>query len=213
MPRDQQKYQKALMKKRSKQKAAAKTHAARRASSSLSLQTILRNAHIYPLLECLITPNWEKNELGLIQILVPRQQPDGNICFGFYLIDNYCLGLKNTLGKVNIAPEVYRTDVLPTLYRGEVPEKCSPELAHQMIYQAIDYAAQFGFEPERDFVLTQNVLVPQGELAEPYQLTFGKNGKPFFISGPHDNVGRILRQLDKTAGPGNYDFLAMAPPF
>jgi hypothetical protein len=43
------------------------------------------------------------------------------------------------------------------------------------------------------------------ELEEPYQLTFGKDGKPFFISGPYDNVERIIKQLDKTAGPGNYD--------
>jgi len=38
-------------------------------------------------------------------------------------------------------------------------------------------------------------------------LTFGKNGKPFFIAGPHDNAARILKQLEKTAGPGNYDYL------
>ncbi len=77
-----------------------------------------------------------------------------------------------------------------------------------MIYASIEYAAQFGFEPQKDFALSQYLLVPRGELEEPYQLTFGKDGKPFFIAGPYDNVARILKQLEKTAGPGNYDFLA-----
>ncbi len=86
--------------------------------------------------------------------------------------------------------------------------ECTIELAHQMIYQSIEYAEQFGFEPEKDFALSQYLLAPRGELEEPYDLTFGKDGKPFFIAGPYDNVARIMRQLEKTAGPGNYHFLA-----
>jgi hypothetical protein len=27
-----------------------------------------------------------------------------------------------------------------------------------------------------------------------------------FISGPYDNVDAVIRQLDRTAGEGNYDF-------
>ena len=78
-----------------------------------------------------------------------------------------------------------------------------------MIYQSIEYAEQFGLEPEKDFMLSQYLLAPRGELEEPYKLTFGKDGKPLFISGPYDNVAHIARQLDKTAGPGNYDVVAM----
>lgn len=52
------------------------------------------------------------------------------------------------------------------------------------------------------------MLAERGELKEPYKITFGRNGKPFFIAGPNDNVARVLRQLEKTAGVGNFDFLA-----
>ncbi|HZR38794.1 MAG TPA: hypothetical protein VFB12_01670 [Ktedonobacteraceae bacterium] len=78
-----------------------------------------------------------------------------------------------------------------------------------MIYASIDYAAQFGFQPQKDFALSQYVLAPRGELEEPYDLKFGRDGKPFFISGPRDNAERIVRQLEKTAGPGNFDYLAI----
>lgn len=147
--------------------------------------------------------------MGLVEVLVAREQPDGDICLGLYLIDKYCLGLKNTLAKVNISRTEYQKEVVPTLFHGTKPEKCSPELAHQMIYASIEYAEQFGFQPEADFALTQNMLAPRGELAESYQLTFGKDGKPLFIAGPHDNVARVLRQLEKTAGPGNFDYVAL----
>jgi hypothetical protein len=210
MPRDQQKYQKALMKKRSKQKAATKAHAAQKAAATISPKSIIRNARSYPLVECLISSNWKKDDMGLIEVLVARQQPDGDICFGMYLIDKYCLGLKDTLAKAGVPHSVYQKEVVSSVFHGTKPEKCSPELAHQMIYAAIEYAEQFGFQPQSDFALTQNVLAPRGELAETYKLTFGKNGKPFFIAGPYDNVARILKQLEKTAGAGNFDFMTPA---
>lgn len=208
MPRNIQKYQKSLMKKHSKHKAAIKARAAQKASTTASLRSTVRNARTYPLVECLISSTWEKDDMGLVEVLVAREQPDGDICLGLYLIDKYCLGLKNTLAKVNVSRTEYQKEAVPTLFHGTKPEKCSPELAHQMIYASIEYAEQFGFQPEADFALTQNILAPRGELAESYQLTFGKNGKPFFIAGPHDNVARVLRQLEKTAGPGNFDYVA-----
>ncbi len=208
MPRDERKRQKALMKQRSKQKAASQHRAQQQALTPSSPQAIIRRARTYPLYECLISDNWQKeDDMGLVQILLARQQPDGDICFGVYLIDKYCLGLKNTFAEAGFPRSSYQSEIRDKIFREQKPVKCPIELAHQMIYQSIEYAEQFGFEPQRDFALSQYLLEPRGELEEPYDLTFGKDGKPFFIAGPHDNVARIMRQLEKTAGPGNYHYL------
>jgi hypothetical protein len=207
MPRDPKKYQKALMKKRSKQKAAAQHRSHRQDFMSLSTQAIIRRARSFPLVECLISANWQKDDPGLVQILVARQQPDDDICFGVYLVDKYCLGLKNTFANAGFSRTRYENEIRGRVFHEIVPEECPLELADQMIYASIDYAAQFGFSPEKDFALSQYLLPPRGELEEPYKLTFGKDGKPFFIAGPHDNAERIVRQLEKTAGPGNFHYL------
>jgi hypothetical protein len=207
MPRDPRKHQKALMKKRSKQKAASQRRSHSPEFAVLSPQVIIRHARTFPLFECLISDNWQKDDMGLVQILLARQQPDGDICFGVYLIDKYCLGLKNTFANANFSQTRYENEVRSRIFREQVPEECPLELAHQMIYESIEYAAQFGFEPEKDFALSQYLLEPRGELEEPYHLTFGKDGKPFFIAGPHDNAARLMRQLEKTAGPGNYHYM------
>ena len=210
MPRDERKRQKALMKQRSKQKATSQHKAHQQALIPSSPQAILRRARTYPLYECLISDNWNKKDnMGLVEVLVAREQPDGDICFGVYLIDIYSLGLKNTFANAGFSRSRYQSEVRNKVFRAGKPVECSIELAHQMIYQSIEYAEQFGFEPEKDFMLSQYLLAPRSELEEPYQLTFGKDGKPFFIAGPNDNAARIVRQLDKTAGPGNYDYLAM----
>jgi len=207
MPRDPRKHQKALMKKRSKQKAASQHKSHQPGFMSESPRAIIQRARTFPIYECWISDSWQKDNPGLVQILLAREQPDGDICFGTYLVDKLCLGLKDTFANAGFSRTRYQNEVRNRIFHGTKPVECSPELAHQMIYASIDYAAQFGFEPQKDFTLTQYLLAPRGELEEPYQLTFGRNGKPFYISGPQDNPQRILRQLEKTAGPGNYDYL------
>jgi hypothetical protein len=213
MPRDPRKHQKTLMKKRSKQKAGLQRQSHRQEFTSLSQQAIIRRARAFPFLECWISANWQKDDLGLVQIIVARQQPDGDICFGVYLVDKYCLGLKNTYANAGFSQARYQHQVRDRIFHETKSQVCPVELAHQMIYASIEYAARFGFQPEKDFALSQYVLAPRGELEESYQLTFGRNGKPFFIAGPHDNAARILKQLEKTAGPGNYDYLVPLDTF
>lgn len=173
----------------------------------LSKQTIIHRARSYPVEECLISSDWERGT-GLVQIVLARQQPDGAICFGVYLVDKYCLGLKNTFANANFSRTRYEDEIHGRIFEKVEAMTCPLELAHQMIYELIDYARQFGFEPQADFALSQFLLAPRGELKEPYKLTFGQNGKPSFVAGPRDNVMRIIRQLEKTAGPGNFDYFA-----
>ena len=199
------------MKKHSKQKGASLPKSLRQQSMSFSAPAIIRRARAFPILECWISAEWQKDSPGLVEILVARQQPDGNICFGMYLVDKLCLGLKNTFGRAGFSRTRYEKELHNALFQNTKPMACPPELAHQMIYASVEYAAQFDFTPEKDFTLTQHLLAPRGELEEPYDLTFGRDGKPFFIAGPYDNANLILKQLERTAGPGNYDYLVISP--
>ena len=40
----------------------------------------------------------------------------------------------------------------------------------------------------------------------------GPEGKPFFVSGPYDNVGKILAKLQKNAGPDGFHYVAHLSP-
>jgi hypothetical protein len=216
MPIDSKKREKEVMKKRRKAKEAAR----KRQKSGflnrlgiLSPHTWVRQARKFPIKECLISRGWQTGNEGLIQVAIARQQPDGLIAFGVYLVDVYCLGLKNTFCNANISAAEYQRDVIGHVSQTTPMERCNPELAHQMVYQGIEYAAQFGFRPQRDFKWSQYILAPRGELPEPYKLTFGKDGKPLFISGPYDNAQAILARLERNPGPGNYDYVIMAGGF
>src|SRR5258708_34636823 len=141
MPRDPRKHQKALMKKRSKQKVASQRgKSQQQASMSYSAQAIIRRARTFPVFECWISANWHKDDLGLVEILVAREQPDGDICFGVYLVDKYCLGLKNTFADAGFSRTRYQNEVLRRIFRETKPQACPVEFAHQMVHASIEYA-------------------------------------------------------------------------
>ena len=178
-----------------------------RQSATTSPESMLQDARTFSIRECRISADWQ-NGSGLVQILLSRQQPNGRICLGSYLVDKFCLGLKNTFAKPNLTIDSYK-EHYDKMSSRQTLIHCPVELAHQMVYEGIDYAAQFDFQPQSDWAQSQYVLEPRGELEEPYKLTFGKDGKPFFVSGPYDDVKKIIKQLEKTAGPGNFDVLIL----
>src|SRR5436309_11757908 len=139
MPRDPRKHQKSLMKKRSKQKTALQRKSHRQASMPGSAEAILRHARTFPFLECRISDNWQKDDLGLVQILVARQQPDGNICFGVYLVDKFCLGLKNTFANAGFSRSRFENEVRNRIFHEPESVACPVELSHQMIHASIEY--------------------------------------------------------------------------
>lgn len=175
--------------------------------SPLGKQAVIRKARACPIVECQINKDWRRDVKDLTQIIVARQHPQGAIIFGSYLVDRACLGLKDTFAEVAPSFEDYREQYLAVMSDATRMGPCTPELAHQIIYQAIDYAAQFGFKPQKDYKASQVILEPRGQFPETESVEFGTNGKPLFIPGPYDNVRAILKQLETKAGPGNYDYL------
>lgn len=91
-------------------------------------------------------------------ILLSRKRPDGNILFGSYLVDIFCLGLKDTFWNSNIPLERYENELKPSVYHNEKPISCDISIAHQIIYGAIDYASKLGFHPHKDFRITKYIL-------------------------------------------------------
>jgi len=140
-------------------------------------------------------------------ILIVRKQDETAVLFGVFLVDLYCLGVKDAFCNANITLSKYRDDIRSRFAEEHDMVTCPFELAHQIIYGAIDYAAELGFRPHTDFSLAKHVLEDREAIPPNRDIEFGKDGKPLFVSGPHDNVKRIMAQLDKKLGKDGYYFL------
>lgn len=168
---------------------------------------IRKKARSLPIHECLVNSEWQ-NE-GLAQVVVARKHTNGNITACLYIVDLFCLGIKNTQYLFNITEAEFR-EKKESFDEIEL-EPISYTLAHNIVFAGLEFAEEYGFKPHKDFTsITQFMLEEDTEDIELIDIECGKDGQPFFISGPYDDqatINKILAQLDRSAGPGNYKFL------
>jgi hypothetical protein len=142
---------------------------------------------------------------GLAIVAVARREPRGALRVCQYLLDVYCLGVKNTTG-----PLVIPTDELDGLlvdfyrsFRGYLP--VPSDLAHQLVWGAFAYAETLGFAPpaHSDWRKTRGHL---DERPNSIGIEFGRDGKPFYVNGPHDNTDHVLSTLRRTVGDDGFHY-------
>jgi len=145
----------------------------------------------------------DSGESGLVTILVARDAGSRVSACG-YLVDAWCLGVKNAFG-----PKSVDRRKLPGFrdwyFRSYAqPPLAAPiDLARQLVFGAVDYARELGFEPHPDFAGCVSHLGPW----DGSDITFGREGKPTYIEGPYDDTAGIIRTLRRSVGDDNFHYL------
>jgi hypothetical protein len=140
---------------------------------------------------------------GLSQVLVARRHRHDKVKVCGYLVDVFCLGVKNTYGP-EVMDDLELRRFLSRYYSAfdTKPIEAPIELARDIVFGGVEYARGLGFEPHASFTDVADHL---GKWSGSSSITFGKNGKPFYVSGPNDNPNSVIRTLAKSAGEGNFD--------
>jgi hypothetical protein len=144
---------------------------------------------------------------GLVGVVVARQHRPRRVSVCGYLVDVYCLGVKNALG-----PDLMNDRDLPAFLRrffsafadAPAPIEVPLDLARHLVWGAVDYARELGFPPHPDFQPTAGHL---GTWQDTSDITFGRDGVPFYVGGPYDNADAVTRTLTRSAGKGNFHFI------
>jgi hypothetical protein len=148
---------------------------------------------------------------GLAAVLVAREgrRGRGKVSVCGYLVDTYCLGVKDALGPRAMDEAGLRRFVQRYFdgFDGE-PVEAPIDLARHLVWGAVEYARGLGFEPARDFEPTRDHL---GPLDGPAAIGFGRHGKPFYMERPYDDADRIMRVLHERVGRDNFHFVTTLP--
>ena len=162
---------------------------------------IIQRAQNLPIIECLVEANYKN--LGITNVAIIRKEPGGKYTLGVFCVDLFCLGVKNAFCNCHLDEEAFER-----IFKSfREPMQVSPTLAHNLIYGSIDYAEELNFTPHKDFAFAEHVLDPTLVDEGINEIEFGKNGKPFYCAGPHDNKNQIIAHLNKYVGIGNYDYI------
>ncbi len=165
---------------------------------------IRKYARSLPFSKCYISETWK--ESGMASIVVSRKMAGGEYAMGFYLVDIFCLGVKNTGVKTNMDQFEFQEFVERIEY-GLDDDKlipCEPILAQNIIYGAVEYAEDLGFSPHKDFKHSEYMLDDVEDI-DYLDIEFGVEGIPHFIVGPFDNMDRIVKKLEMAVGPDNFN--------
>jgi len=169
---------------------------------------IRKKARTLPFYECRINEAWEDTHLA--QLSVARSHINGNITVCFYLVDLMCLGIKDTDYMFNVPFHTYREQI-EKINDGLPSIDIAYELAHNIVYAGLEFAEEYGFKPHKDFTsITRFMLEEDTVDVELIEIECGINEKPMYMRGPFDDevkVKKIIAQLEKTAGPGNYSII------
>ena len=174
---------------------------------------IIQKARTLPLYECRVNEEWE--ETGLCNLIVARRHSNGNITAGMYLVDLKCLGVKDAAYWFNIDESEY-LGILAQAAKSMELITVPYTLAHNIVYAGIEFAEDYGFRPHKDYKIAQYILEEDTDEIELIEIQRGIDDKPAFIRGPLDDdakVARVIAQLERTAGPGNYIFIDKSDEF
>ena len=202
--RNQHKKQQRALKKRTQRKQKM----VRRQSQESVKETparILRRAREMPIEGAWVQEGWQ--ERGAAVVVLARTNSNENVVFGNYIVDYLCTGVKDTAFATNVSPEAFDNEVIPRLYGGVPPTAIAPDLAHEIVWGAVEYAEALGLRPTSGFRESQRVLGAPDSFARSGVVQFGYQGRPAYIPAPQDNQAAVLTRLIDSVGLGNFYYI------
>lgn len=135
-------------------------------------------------------------------VIVTRRHTGGRVSMAMYLVDTFCLGVKNSLFRLRLEEEELqeKLDRIPDL------RECTYDEAHNWVYGAISWAEEGGIEPDKSFAVTKYMLEEDTDDIPLIEYEFGHNGKHFLMANSNLEASRYLPLLRKNLGEGNFTF-------
>ena len=165
-------------------------------------QYIKQRARTLEIGKCFVSDDLKK--MGEGHVIVSRIHTGGRISVAVYLIDIWCVGVKDSFYELRM--EDYEFSEMIGSYSLGLHE-CSYDEAHNWIYGAIDFAEEAGIEPDKSFNLTQYMLEEDDDNIPLIEYEYGKDGKHTLVAQSRLEASRYLPLLEKNLGKGNYDFI------
>jgi len=147
-------------------------------------------------------------ELGIGNVVISRRYPSGQIGLAIFLLDVYCLGVKDVFYQL-VDPSKY-IRIMEGLERDGPLEDIDPACARKLIEGAIEYAQRFQLRPHPAYRAAQKILDGVDAAACLRSFEYGRDGKPFYVAGPNDSPAKsrqVLSLLEQQCGPEGFHYI------
>ncbi len=155
----------------------------RKAEAQVSvLLAQIRLAATTPIRHCLIQE--ALFDVGIGTLILARGATLSDFSVGVFLLDTYCLGIKDVFFRLLDAGEfeamIEEHDVMRRLI------DVNPSDARALLGDLAVWSRSIGFAPHLDFAAVEQLFGDVNADDSTTAFTFGRNGKPFYVPGPSD---------------------------
>ena len=196
---DERRWQKKLARKR-------KAHVAHRPANPHGGVPLASQAAQRPIHAALV--GTDLFEVGIGMAFLTREMPGGELAVAAFLVDVYCLGVKNAFFRV-VSPQEWA--FLVQQYSLKAIE---PACLRKLVEGAVDYARSLDLAPHPDYAGAARLFGTLDAAECRVRYTYGKEGKPYYVSGPDDRPAqsrRIIATLSRRLGAEGFDSLRGLP--
>lgn len=159
-----------------------------------------------PVGKCYINPDWQ--EQGIAHIIVTRNRAGGNIVYASFLVDTFCLGVKDADYVIDFTPKALE-DILEHFRKYHEMEEIDYDKVHNIIYGAIEFAEEGGIEPVKEFNTASYILSEDTDDIPLIEYDYGRDGKHFLVISPEGKERRYLSTLAENLGD-DFSFVDLA---
>ncbi|MHB2017846.1 MAG: hypothetical protein ACYCW6_12930 [Candidatus Xenobia bacterium] len=144
---------------------------------------------------------------GIGHVCVSRRLESGRIGVSDFLVDVFCLGVKNAFYQECSRDQLAQ---LEQRIQGGV-RIVKPEVAARLVEEAVQWAANHGIDPHPDYrAAVRNLAgIDTSRCSETFK--FGQNGRPLFMPGPYETprqIKHILNTLTQRLGRDGFEYIA-----
>ncbi len=198
----QRRHQKAVHRK----KLLAQRRRLEAADPKGTLAKDVRRAAAAPLHSCFVQDGLFESGIGMV--LLTRKTGGDRFAIAGFLVDVYCLGVKDVLFRESDEAEM-------KMFFGTMDEDAplapvDPPYARKLLRDAVAYAQSLGLAPHADYAAVEPVFADVAPDACGAQFHFGCEGRPRYIPGPFESPTQVRRRLDslhRRLGAGGFDFV------
>jgi hypothetical protein len=159
-----------------------------------------------PIQACLLSES--AFDIGMGTLVLARGATPHHVTFGVFLIDVFCLGIKDVMFK-SLERDVFEK----YMDAGSPMVSVDPGYARKLLRDLAAWSQSIGFAPHEDFAAVERMFGDVSADASDAVFRFGRDGKPIYIPGPNDSVRLVQRrmeQLQKHLGDDGLDFVTAA---
>jgi hypothetical protein len=189
--------QKKLAKQKAK-RAEKRSQLMRRDSNDPTIR--LRSAEKWPVVQALVGKGLWKDGIGYL--VLARQEAEGRLIHAFFLVDVYCLGVKDTFWDAG-SPGEFKDNVRK-LEEAQPMVSIDPACLVKIVRGAVEYALSHGFRPHPEFRHTVMLLQGIDPAACSREFTFGHDGKPLYIQGPNETPEQARAIMERVQAEGGH---------